>query len=81
MLGTVDPTVRVELGRVGISIAAAGYASGVLAIDLGDDEIRILGPPSETPRRSWDCTEAELLELLAQLPDGAGVDAFWALVG
>jgi hypothetical protein len=39
--------------------------------------VKLLGPPREHPRRSWLGPERQLLELLAALPDEAGVEAVW----
>jgi hypothetical protein len=41
------------------------------------DGVKLNGPPHEHPRRSWLGPEWQLLELLAALPDDAGVQAVW----
>jgi hypothetical protein len=38
-------------------------------------------PPREHPRRWWLGPEWRLLELLAALPDAAGVEAVWRALG
>ena len=70
------PTIRDELDRVGASFRKAG-ATGYILVQLGVDEVKLLGPPRDLPRRSWLGPEWQLLELLASLPDEAGVEAVW----
>jgi hypothetical protein len=67
--------VHAELDRVG-SLHKAG-AAGYISAQLGLEEVKLLGPPREHPRRSWLGPEWQLLELLAVLPDDAGVQAVW----
>ncbi len=69
-------TVFAELDRVGASHRKAGTAN-YISVQLGVDEVKLLGPPREHPRRSWLGPDWQALELLAGLPDGAGVDAVW----
>jgi hypothetical protein len=64
--------VFAELDRVGASFARAG-ARDYVSVQLGLDEVKLLGPPRDHPRRSWLGPECHLLELLAPLPDDAGV--------
>jgi hypothetical protein len=68
--------VRAELDRVGASFRKAGTAN---YITITEDEsfVRLAGPPEERPRRHWKGPGWHLLELLAALPDGAGVQAVW----
>ena len=68
--------VFAELDRVGASFAKAG-ARDYVSVQLGVDEVKLLGPPREHPRRSWLRPEWQVLELLAALPDDAGVQAVW----
>ena len=68
--------IHVELDRVGASFRKAG-AAGYISVQLGLDEVKLLGPPREHPRRSWLGPEWQALELLAALPDDAGTAAVW----
>jgi hypothetical protein len=43
----------------------------------GVDEVKLLGPPREHPRRSWLGREWQAVELLRVLPDDVGVRAVW----
>jgi hypothetical protein len=65
-----------ELDRVGASFPKAG-AAGYISVQLGREEVKLLGPPREHPRRSWLGPEWRALELLADLPDDAGTEAVW----
>ena len=65
-----------ELHRVGASFRKAGTARYV-CVHLGLHGVKLLGPPREHPRRSWLGPEWQLLEVLATLPDDAGVQAVW----
>jgi hypothetical protein len=69
-----------ELDRVGASFRKAS-APDYISVQLGRDEVKLLGPPRESPRRSWLGPEWRLLELLATLPDDAGVQAVWRVLG
>jgi hypothetical protein len=68
--------VRTELDRVGASFRRAGAADCITVIE-DDDAVRLVGPPREHPRRYWKGPRWQLLELLAALPDDAGVQAVW----
>ncbi len=68
--------LRAELDRVGASFAKAG-AADCISVQLGLDEVKLLGPPREQPRRSRLGPEWQALELLRMLPDDAGVQAVW----
>jgi hypothetical protein len=68
--------VFAELDRVGASFAKAG-ARDYISVQLGLDEVKLLGPPREQPRRTWLGPEWQALELLRALPDDAGVQAVW----
>jgi hypothetical protein len=68
--------LRAELDRVGASFAKAGAAK-CISVQLGVDEVKLLGQPREHPRRSWLGPEWQALELLRALPDDAGVQAVW----
>jgi hypothetical protein len=68
--------VRAELDRVGASFRKAG-AAGYISVQARVDDVKLLGPPREHPRRSWLGPEWQLLEVLAALPDDAGVQAVW----
>lgn len=72
--------IRVELDRVGASFSKAGAAN---YITITEDEtfVKLVGPPEEQPRRSWKGPRWQLLELLAALPDEAGVRAVWRTLG
>ena len=72
--------VRAELDRLGASFRKAGPAD-YISVQLGLEEVKLLGPPREHPRRSWLGPEWQLLELLAVLPDDAGVQAVWRALG
>jgi hypothetical protein len=67
--------VIAELDRVGASFRKAGVRD-YISVQLGIDEVKLLGPPREHPRRSWLGPE-QALELLRALPDDAGVEAIW----
>jgi hypothetical protein len=70
-----------RLDRVGASFRKAG-AAGYISVQLGIDVVKLLAPPREHPRRSWLGPEWQALELLAALPDDAGVQAVWrTLIG
>lgn len=73
-----EPTtsLRTELDRVGASFRAAG-AADYISISEDDDTVRLVGPPREHPRRSWSGPRWQAFELLAALPDDAGVEAVW----
>jgi hypothetical protein len=68
--------LKAELDRVGASFAKAG-AAGFISVQAGVEEVKLLGPPREHPRRSWLGPEWQALELLRPLPPDAGVDAVW----
>jgi hypothetical protein len=68
--------IHAELGRVGASFGKAGTAD-YISVQLGLEEVKLLGPPREHPRRSWLGPQWRLLELLAALPEDAGVQAVW----
>jgi hypothetical protein len=74
---TSDPSpVRAELDRVGASFRKAG-AADYITVTEDEDAVRLVGPPREHPRRYWKGPRWQLLELLAALPDDAGVQAVW----
>jgi hypothetical protein len=76
---TPDPVkerVRAELDRTAVSFRRAGAANYISAT-FRSDGVKLNGPPREHPRRSWLGPEWQLLELLAALPDDAGVEAVW----
>jgi hypothetical protein len=68
--------ILAELDRVGASFRKAG-AANYISVQLGVDEVKLLGPPRDHPRRSWLGPEWLALELLAALPDDAGTEAVW----
>lgn len=68
--------LRAELDRVGASFAKAG-AANYITVQRGIDEVKLLGPPREHPRRYWLGPEWQAVELLRGLPDGVGVDGVW----
>jgi hypothetical protein len=74
----VDPTSDVpsELDRVGASLRKAG-AGHFISVTIRADGVRLKGPSWDHPRRSWLGPERQALELLAVLPDDAGVQAVW----
>jgi hypothetical protein len=65
-----------ELDRVGASRRKAG-ARDYVSVQLGVDEVKLLGPPREHPRKSWLGPDWQAVELLASVPDHAGVQAAW----
>ena len=71
--------LKAELDRVGASYRKAGPANSIY-VQLGQDEVKLLGPPREHPRKLWLGPEWQALELLATLPDDAGVDAVWRVL-
>jgi hypothetical protein len=64
------------LDRAGASSRKAG-AADCITVTEDTDAVRLVGPPREHPRRYWKGTTRQLLELLATLPDDAGVQAVW----
>src|SRR5262245_58995116 len=72
-----DSDVRSELDRVGASFRKAG-AADYITVTEDDDTVRLIGPPREHRRHSWLGPECQALELLAGLPDVAGVEAVLA---
>jgi hypothetical protein len=76
---TDRPPVFAALDRVGASFAKAGTAD-YISVQLGLEDVKLLGP-REHPRRSWLGPEWQVLELLAELPDDAGVEAVWRELG
>jgi hypothetical protein len=68
--------VHAELDRVGASFRKAG-ARDYISVQLGIDDVKLLGPPREHPRRSWLGPEWRALELLGAVPDDAGPDVVW----
>jgi len=44
--------VRAELDRIGATYRKAGTRD-YISIELGVDEVKLLGPPREQPRRTW----------------------------
>jgi hypothetical protein len=69
-----------ELDRVGASFRKAGARDSV-SVQLGIDEVKLLGPPREQPRRTWLGPQWQALELLRGLPDDAGPDTVWRTFG
>ena len=59
--------IRAELDRLGVSFRKAG-AAGYISVQLGLEEVKLLAPPREHPRRSWLGPEWQALELLAAFP-------------
>jgi hypothetical protein len=68
--------LRDELDRLGASFRKAGAADYISVSDY-DETVHLVGPPREHPRRVWRGPEWQALELLAPLPDDAGVAAVW----
>jgi hypothetical protein len=68
--------VRTELDRVGASFRKAS-AADYITVTEDTDAVRLVGPPREHPRRYWTGPAWRLLELLASVPDDAGVQAVW----
>jgi hypothetical protein len=76
---TPDPVkerIRAELDRTAVSFRRAG-AVNYISATFRSDGVKLNGPPREHPRRSWLGPEWQVLELLAALPDDAGVEAVW----
>ena len=71
--------IHAELDRVGASFRKAGTAN-YISVQLGMDDVKLLGPPREYPRRSWLGPEWRILELLDTLPADAGTEAVWRLL-
>jgi hypothetical protein len=71
--------VHAELERVGASFRKAG-ARDYVSVQLGVDEVKLLGPPWEHPRRSWLGPERQAVELLSTLSDNAGAEAVWRVL-
>jgi hypothetical protein len=46
-------------------------------VQLGIDEVKLLRPPREHPRRTWLGPEWRAVELLCALSDDAGVQFVW----
>jgi hypothetical protein len=69
-----------ELDRVGASFSKAG-AAGFVSVQLGVDEIKLLGPPREHPRRTWLGSEWAAMEALSLLPDDVGPAAVRRALG
>jgi hypothetical protein len=72
----VKERVRAELDRTAVSFRRAG-AVNYISATFRSDGVKLNGPPREHPRRSWLGPEWQVLELLAALPDDAGVEAVW----
>jgi hypothetical protein len=66
--------VRAELDRLGASFRKAGPANYISLSDFGET-VHLVGPPREHPRRAWKGPEWRALELLAPLPEDAGIAA------
>jgi hypothetical protein len=64
--------LRDDLDPLGASFRKAGAADYISLSDF-DETVRLVGPPREHPRRVWKGYEWQALELLAPLPDDAGV--------
>src|SRR5579859_6742386 len=45
--------IYAQLDRVGASFRKAGAAGYIISVQLGLDEVKLLGPPREHARRSW----------------------------
>jgi len=75
-VGADKSAVRAELDRVGASFRKAGAADYITVTEY-EDAVHLVGPPWEHPRRYWKGPRWQLLELLAALPDDAGVQAVW----
>jgi len=73
-------SVESALARVGASYGKAGAANYISTM-FRSDGVKLNGPAHEHPRRSWLGPEWQLLELLAVLPDDAGVQAVWRALG
>lgn len=65
-----------ELDRLGAGYRKAG-ADGHISVQLGAEEIKLVGPPREHPRRLWLGLEWQALEILTALPDDAGTETVW----
>jgi hypothetical protein len=72
--------IHAELDRVGASFRKAG-ARDYVSVQLGVDEVKLLGPPREHPRRTWLGPEWQALKLLSALPNEAGVAPVWLALG
>jgi hypothetical protein len=72
-----DPVTRLgaELDRLRASRATAGAAHYIGVWD-DSDTVLLLGPPRILPI-SWEGPAERALDLLAAVPDNAGVEATW----
>jgi hypothetical protein len=68
--------VFAELDRVGASFRKAGVRDYV-SVQFGNDEVKLLGPPREHPRRTWLGPEWQAVEFLDTIDDDAGPEAVW----
>jgi hypothetical protein len=68
-----------ELDRLGASFRKAG-ARDYISVKPGLDEVKLLDPQREHPRRSWLGPEQQALELLDAVPDDAGVHEVWRVL-
>ena len=57
--------------------SARAGAANYISATFRTDGVKLTGPPREHPPRSWLGPEWQALELLAVLPDEAGVEAVW----
>ena len=75
MVASATSRLRAELERLGATFrkGRTGYIS---MTDYGQS-VSLSGPPDEEPRRSWRGPSSKALELLAPVPDGAGLDTVW----
>lgn len=68
-----------QLDCLGASFRKAGAVDYISLSELGET-VRLLGPPRERPRRLWEGPAWQALELLASLPNNAGVTAIWRAI-
>jgi hypothetical protein len=78
LLNRTEPsTVRAQLDRLGASYRKAGATDYISFHEDGDRTVRLHRPPREHSGQTWVGLERRALELLAALPDEAGVQAVW----
>jgi hypothetical protein len=78
LLKRTEPSaVRAELDRLGASYRKAGAADYISFHEDGDGTVRLHRPPREHSGQTWVGLERRALELIAALPDEAGVQAVW----
>jgi hypothetical protein len=68
--------VRAELHRVGASSRKAG-AANCITVTEDDEFVSLVGLGKGQPHRYWRGRRWQLLDLLAALPEDAGIPSVW----